>query len=48
MPEPFPLGVLLDAIRGGADRLGPLNPVAGALAPLLPELADVCRTHRPR
>ncbi|MEW1583848.1 AAA family ATPase [Micromonospora vinacea] len=41
VPEPFPLGVLLDAIRGGADQLGPLSPVAGALAPLLPELADV-------
>ncbi|WP_328367744.1 AAA family ATPase [Micromonospora zamorensis] len=40
VPEPFPLGVLLDAIRGSADRLGPLSPVAGALAPLLPELAD--------
>jgi hypothetical protein len=41
VPEPFPLGVLLDAIRAGAQRLGPLNPVAGALAPLLPELTDV-------
>ncbi|MFY1619082.1 ATP-binding protein [Micromonospora sp. WMMD736] len=44
VPEPFPFGVLLDAVRAGADRLGPvdaLNPVAGALAPLLPELADV-------
>ncbi|MEV6371991.1 ATP-binding protein [Micromonospora musae] len=41
VPEPFPLGVLLDAVRAHADRLGPLNPVAGALAPLLPELADV-------
>ncbi|MET7670011.1 ATP-binding protein [Micromonospora luteifusca] len=40
VPEPFPLGVLLDAIRGSADRLGALSPVAGALAPLLPELAD--------
>ncbi|MFC3499669.1 ATP-binding protein [Micromonospora krabiensis] len=40
VPEPFPLGALLDAVRGSADRLGPLNPVAGALAPLLPELAD--------
>ncbi|MEH1166297.1 AAA family ATPase [Micromonospora sp. CPCC 205539] len=41
VPEPFPLGVLLDAVRTGTDRLGPLSPVAGALAPLLPELADV-------
>ncbi|WP_165947168.1 AAA family ATPase [Micromonospora sp. 15K316] len=41
VPEPFPLGVLLDAVRAHADRLGPLNPVAGALAALLPELADV-------
>ncbi|GIF96419.1 ATP-binding protein [Catellatospora citrea] len=41
VPEPFPLGVLLDAVRAGADRLGSLNPVAGALAPLLPELAGV-------
>lgn len=41
VPEPFPLGVLLDAVRAYGDRLGPLNPVAGALAPLLPELADV-------
>ncbi|WP_410810074.1 ATP-binding protein [Micromonospora sp. 067-2] len=41
VPEPFPLGVLLDAVRTGADRIGPLNPVAGALAPLLPELADL-------
>ncbi|WP_262283973.1 AAA family ATPase [Micromonospora sp. MA102] len=40
VPEPFPLGALLDAIRTGADELGPVNPVAGALAPLLPELAD--------
>ncbi|MFG1914452.1 ATP-binding protein [Micromonospora sp. NPDC048898] len=43
VPEPFPLGVLLDAIRGSADRVdaGAVSPVAGALAPLLPELADV-------
>ena len=46
VPEPFPLGVLLDAIRGSADRLGSLSPVAGALAPLLPELAE--RTAQPR
>ncbi|WP_121158698.1 ATP-binding protein [Micromonospora pisi] len=41
VPEPFPLGVLLDAVRANADQFGPLNPVAGALAPLLPELTDV-------
>lgn len=40
--EPFPLGPVLEAIREGAAHLPPpaeLNPVAGALAPLLPEIA---------
>ncbi|MFI7462336.1 helix-turn-helix transcriptional regulator [Nonomuraea sp. NPDC049646] len=44
--EPFPLGPLLDAVRGigagagtGLGANGPLSPVTGALRPLLPELA---------
>ncbi|OLF11991.1 hypothetical protein BLA60_08120 [Actinophytocola xinjiangensis] len=40
--EPFPLGPVLDAAGGVAGRLRPpeeLNPVIGALAPYLPELA---------
>ncbi|RJL32890.1 LuxR family transcriptional regulator [Bailinhaonella thermotolerans] len=41
--EPFPLGPLLDALRaaGGHLRAVPLSPVAGALRPLMPELADL-------
>jgi len=39
--EPFPYGPVLEALRAAGDRLGPLSPVAGALRPLLPELADV-------
>ncbi|WP_033290875.1 ATP-binding protein [Amycolatopsis jejuensis] len=39
--EPFPYGPILDALRTAGDRLGPLSPVAGALRPLLPELAGV-------
>ncbi|MCT2585526.1 ATP-binding protein [Actinophytocola gossypii] len=41
--EPFPLGPVLDAVTRVAGRLrapGRLNPVLGALAPYLPELAD--------
>ncbi|WP_162606572.1 ATP-binding protein [Jiangella asiatica] len=40
--EPFPLGPVLDAIRHHAGRFDPagLNAVAGALAPLLPEIAE--------
>lgn len=40
--EPFPLGPVLDAVRGHADRLpapGRLSPVVGALVPYLPEIA---------
>jgi DNA-binding CsgD family transcriptional regulator len=41
--EPFPLGPVLDAVRGIGDDLPALraSPVAGALRPLLPELADL-------
>lgn len=41
--EPFPLGPIVEALRGrGADVAGaPLSPVAGSLRPLLPELGDV-------
>ena len=41
--EPLPFGPVLDALRETADWLPPpqdLNPQAGALAPLLPALAD--------
>ncbi|WP_245976087.1 ATP-binding protein [Amycolatopsis palatopharyngis] len=41
--EPFPYGVVLDALRGlDARRIdsSALSPVAGALRPCLPELAD--------
>lgn len=40
--EPFPLGPVVEAVRGHADQLpaGKLSPVAGALRPLLPELGD--------
>ncbi|NEC62145.1 AAA family ATPase [Amycolatopsis rubida] len=41
LAEPFPYGPMLEALRSAGDRLGPLSPVAGALQPLLPELADV-------
>ncbi|MET8990700.1 AAA family ATPase, partial [Nonomuraea wenchangensis] len=39
--EPFPLGALVEALRGRAADLGEsaLSPVAGALRELLPELA---------
>lgn len=41
--EPFPLGPVIEAVRGLGDRLGELelSPVAGALRPFLPELAQV-------
>ncbi|MEU7003625.1 AAA family ATPase [Nonomuraea sp. NPDC046570] len=41
--EPFPLGPLVEALRGTGELLGraELSPVAGALRGLLPELADV-------
>lgn len=41
--EPFPLGPLVEALRGLGDVLagGTLSPVAGALRSLLPELAPV-------
>jgi DNA-binding CsgD family transcriptional regulator/tetratricopeptide (TPR) repeat protein len=41
--EPFPYGPVLEALRGltGRPLPCPLSPVAGALRPLLPELAEV-------
>ncbi|QYC40983.1 Spore germination protein GerE [Nonomuraea coxensis DSM 45129] len=41
--EPFPLGPMVEALRGRAADLGEaaLSPVAGALRELLPELAEV-------
>jgi DNA-binding CsgD family transcriptional regulator len=41
--EPFPLGPVVDALRGRARDIDTeqLSPVAGALRPLLPELVDV-------
>lgn len=41
--EPFPYGAVLEALRGARARLParpPLSPVAGVLAPLLPEIAE--------
>jgi DNA-binding CsgD family transcriptional regulator len=38
--EPFPLGPIVEALRGASLAQGALSPVAGALRPLLPELAD--------
>ncbi|WP_171074497.1 helix-turn-helix transcriptional regulator [Nonomuraea basaltis] len=43
LQEPLPLSPLLDAFRLAEDELArsrPLNPVIGALAPLLPEIAE--------
>ncbi|MCK2243995.1 MULTISPECIES: AAA family ATPase [unclassified Crossiella] len=38
--EPFPYGPVLEALGGLGNRVGPgLNPVTGALRPLLPEIA---------
>ncbi|MGH9242898.1 MAG: helix-turn-helix transcriptional regulator [Acidimicrobiales bacterium] len=41
--EPFPLGPVIDAVRGLGDDLvaATLSPVAGALRPLAPEVADL-------
>jgi predicted ATPase len=41
--EPFPLGVIVEAVRRLGDDLRAyrLGPVAGALRPLLPEVADL-------
>lgn len=41
--EPFPLGPVIEALRGALDELRTLRlrPLAGALRPLLPELSDV-------
>ncbi|MFJ4189196.1 ATP-binding protein [Kitasatospora sp. NPDC089509] len=41
--EPFPYGPVVDALRGAGPLLPPVGripPTAGALAPLLPDLAD--------
>jgi hypothetical protein len=40
--EPFPLGAVIEAVRGLGPELGELalGPVAGALRPLVPELAQ--------
>jgi DNA-binding CsgD family transcriptional regulator len=38
--EPFPLGPIVEALREVSDDLTGLSPVAGALRPLLPELAE--------
>jgi DNA-binding CsgD family transcriptional regulator len=41
LQDPLPLGPLLDALRRATGELDPIgNPVVGALAPLLPEIAD--------
>lgn len=42
MRDPFPLAPVVDALRGFGDRMGGLrlSPLAGALRPILPELAD--------
>jgi DNA-binding NarL/FixJ family response regulator len=40
LSEPFPLGPVVEALRQARIAPHRLNPVAGALAPLLPELAD--------
>jgi DNA-binding NarL/FixJ family response regulator len=47
--EPFPLGPVIDAIRGVGGELAdtPLSPVAGALRPLLPEIAAVLPPQPP-
>jgi DNA-binding CsgD family transcriptional regulator len=40
LSEPFPLGPVVEALREARPNPRTLNPVAGALRPLLPELAD--------
>ena len=42
LQEPFPLGPLVDAFSHHADQISPtgLSPVAGALVPLVPEIAE--------
>jgi len=47
--EPFPLGPLVEALRGAGPEppTRALNSVAGALQPLLPELADVLPPEPP-
>ncbi len=48
--EPFLLGPIAEALRGvGEERpIGPLSPVAGALQPLMPELAHVLPAQPPQ
>ncbi|MPZ29085.1 MAG: AAA family ATPase [Micromonosporaceae bacterium] len=47
--EPFPLGPVIEVVRGLRTELAgaALSPVAGALRPLLPELADVLPPQPP-
>jgi DNA-binding CsgD family transcriptional regulator len=40
LSEPFPLGPVVEALREARPNARTLNPVVGALRPLLPELAD--------
>ena len=41
LAEPFPLGPVLDALRGSRPPSSHLSPVLGALRPVLPELAPI-------
>lgn len=47
--EPFPLGAVIEAVQRAGDALAgaPLSPVAGALRPLLPELAELLPPQPP-